>query len=248
MKLTGNDELLHNPFMRQCVKNKHPSFIPTMLYMPHLTTTHIPYSGKIWCALNLAILVKTAYFFNLANLKFADLVSWPKWHHWYVCMCQHRLAQAGLGQCAKVQELWVRPATSQPWRPSKWRVASEAITSSVQFGAPPLESDWTALRRPAILKTHMLWQWWAEVQSLATSLEKYMLPVLFSWEKNYLLHRIWSWRFTTNLPQGDLKVPCMLTFRGKSKDVARMKKLVVPITCSNPGETQQPRKKVEDRL
>jgi len=34
----------------------------------------------------------------------------------------------------------------------------------------------------------------------------------------------------------------MLTFREKSKDMARMKKLVLPMTCSNPGETQQPRK------
>jgi len=63
MKLTGSDELLHYPFMQQCDKNKHPSFIPTMLYMLHLTTTDIPYSGKIWWALNLAILAKNAYFF-----------------------------------------------------------------------------------------------------------------------------------------------------------------------------------------
>lgn len=54
---------------------------------------------------------------------------------------------------------------------------------------------------------------------------------------------IGSWPFTTNLPHGGLEVPCILTFRGKSQDVARMKKLVLSMTCSNPGETQQPRKK-----
>jgi len=47
-----------------------------------------------------------------------------------------------------------------------------------------------------------------------------------------------SWHFATDLPQGGLEVPCILTFQGKSQDVARMKELVLPMTCSNPGETQ----------
>ena len=38
-------------------------------------------------------------------------------------------------------------------------------------------------------------------------------------------------------------MPLTLTFQEEAKDVARMRKLVVPITCSNPGETQQARKK-----
>ena len=46
MKLTGSDQPVHYHFMQQCVKNKHPSFIPTMLYIspeikPLLTATHI---------------------------------------------------------------------------------------------------------------------------------------------------------------------------------------------------------------
>ena len=46
LKLTGTDEPVHYHFMQQCVKNKHPSFIPSMLYisgeiMSHFTPTHV---------------------------------------------------------------------------------------------------------------------------------------------------------------------------------------------------------------
>jgi len=141
---------------------------------------------------------------------------------------------------------WVRPATSQPWRLSK-------VESCIR-GHHVFCTVWS----PTV------GEWLNCAQETSNTQDPYAVAVM-SWSavtgyvprkiyaacalflrKELLTAPHWSWRFTTNLPQGDLKVPCMLTFRGKSKDVARMKKLVVPITCSNPGETQQPRKKVED--
>ena len=38
-----------------------------------------------------------------------------------------------------------------------------------------------------------------------------------------------SHRFSGDLPQGGLEVPCMLIFCGEPKDVAKIKKLVVPV-------------------
>jgi len=50
-----------------------------------------------------------------------------------------------------------------------------------------------------------------------------------------------SRRFSADLPQGGLEVPCTLIFRGEPKDVAKMRKLVVPVTStksSAPDETE----------
>ena len=38
-----------------------------------------------------------------------------------------------------------------------------------------------------------------------------------------------SRRFSGDLPQRGLEVACMLIFRGETKDVAKIKKLVVPV-------------------
>ena len=50
-----------------------------------------------------------------------------------------------------------------------------------------------------------------------------------------------SRRFSADLPQGGLEVPCTLIFRGEPKDVAKMRKLVVPVAStksSAPDETE----------
>ena len=57
-----------------------------------------------------------------------------------------------------------------------------------------------------------------------------------------------SRRFSADLPQGGLEVPCILIFRGDPKDVAKMKKLVVPFNSvkqtATPGAENEPPNKV----
>ena len=44
--------------------------------------------------------------------------------------------------------------------------------------------------------------------------------------------------FSADLPQGGLEVPCTLMFRGDPKDVAKMRKLVVPAVSRKADETE----------
>jgi len=51
-------------------------------------------------------------------------------------------------------------------------------------------------------------------------------------------------RYSADLPQGGLEVPCILKFRGEPKDVAKVTKLLrVSTEVLNPKENQQPNKK-----
>ena len=63
-----------------------------------------------------------------------------------------------------------------------------------------------------------------------------------------------SRRFSDDLPQGGLEVPCILIFRGESKDVAKMRKLLVPVSMKDttaPGAENEPpnkRKKINSDI
>lgn len=52
-----------------------------------------------------------------------------------------------------------------------------------------------------------------------------------------------SRRFLDDLPQGGLEVHCILIFRGESKDVVKMRKLLVPVSLKHttaPGAENEP--------
>lgn len=70
---------------------------------------------------------------------------------------------------------------------------------------------------------------------------------LFLRRKDTICCRIKTSRhFSDNLPQRGLEVPCILIFHGESKDVAKMRKLVVPVSVKHttePGAENEPTNK-----
>ena len=56
------------------------AIVITPLHTAFSLASYLPYSGKIWQALNLAISAKTPYLLILVNFKFGDSVPQPKYY------------------------------------------------------------------------------------------------------------------------------------------------------------------------
>ena len=94
----------------------------------------------------------------------------------------------------------------------------------------------------------MLSLYYAEAPLLAMSPKRYRLHVRFSRRRKGTIRCMVtaSCRFSGDLPQRGLEVPCMLIFRGEPKDVVKIKKLVVPVcvkqTTVSGAENEPPNK------